>query len=108
MAASVTHIQGHDENRPDWLSLFYQLMSNNMIRAHQEVQQYFLFKVAFLSVRPSVHPYIQPSIHLSISPFPLMGVVITLIDRSHQLFTYPTFHLSERILVAVGHRGSDK
>ena len=34
---------------------------------------------------------------------PLMGVVIALIDRFHQLFTYPN-----EFLVAVAHRGSDK
>ena len=78
ITGSVTDVQGHDEDRPDWLPLSYQLMSNNMIRARQEVQQYFLFEVAFC---PSVHP--------SITPFPLMGVVIALIDRTHQLFTYP-------------------
>ena len=34
---------------------------------------------------------------------PLLGVEITVIDRAHQLFTYPN-----EFLVTVGHRGSDK
>ena len=34
---------------------------------------------------------------------PLMGAEITLIDRTHQLFTYP-----KEFLFAIGYRGSDK
>ena len=36
-------------------------------------------------------------------PFPFMGVVIALIDCTHQSFTYPN-----EPLVALGHKGSDK
>ena len=38
----------------------------------------------------------------ALSPFPLMGVVIALIDRAYQWFTYLS-----KCLVAVGHRGSN-
>ena len=39
----------------------------------------------------------------ALSHFPLMGVVIVLIDYAHQLFTYPNEYL-----VVVGRWGSDK
>ena len=66
------------------------------------------------SVRRGCHGRCQELCYICGCPHLVTDVVIALIDRVHQLFTYlnfsliRTFRLSEQIMVAIGHRGSDK